>query len=313
MPLPSKIETQLYNFTNSKIVFEEEYNQYLFNEKWLIDVNENTFKESIRQILIDVNEYLKVGLQNKEFLKSLIAILDKKTEWFSENQILNIKHFDNFVSQIKTDNSDNIKSAPAEEKYSIEFLINSDEDIGLQLSDEENYYYDLWLFKNDFDNYKKPLDFEKVKLRYVMQLFYDSIILVFQYLDALLLDYDTINFPEYDYDKLLEDFDFQTETNTHIFNKKCHINLNKKDTAQLFAFLMETGSFSFHTDKRKNRAQLSKFIQANFTCKGDNDTRSIIKNINQEFTDLYHPNQSKQLPYVKELLHIVEVRISELK
>jgi hypothetical protein len=57
MPLPSKIETQLYNFTNSKIVFEEEYNQYLFNEKWLIDVNENTFKESIRQILIDVNEY----------------------------------------------------------------------------------------------------------------------------------------------------------------------------------------------------------------------------------------------------------------
>ena len=70
MPLPSKIETQLYNFTNPKIVFEEEYNQYLFNEKWLIDVNENTFKESIRQILIDVNEHLKVGLQYKEFLKS---------------------------------------------------------------------------------------------------------------------------------------------------------------------------------------------------------------------------------------------------
>ena len=313
MPLPSKIETQLYNFTNPKIVFEEEFNQYIFNEKWLIDVNENSFKEGLRQILTDVNEHLKVGLQNKEFLKSLIAILDKKTEWFSENQIFNIKHLDNFVSHIQTDNSDNIKSAPAEEKYSIEFLINSDVDNGLQLSDEENYYYDLWRFKNDFDNYKKSLDFEKVKLRYVMQLFYDSLILVFQYLDALLLDYDTINFSEFDYDKLLEDFDLQSETNKTVSIKKCHINLNKKDTAQLFAFLMETGLFSFHTDKRKNRAQLSKFIQANFTCKGDNDTRSIIKNINQEFTDLFHPNQSKQLPYVKELLHIVEERISELE
>lgn len=313
MPLPSKIETQLYNFTNPKIVFEEEFNQYIFNEKWLIDVNENSFKEGLRQILTDVNEHLKVGLQNKEFLKSLIAILDKKTEWFSENQIFNIKHLDNFVSHIQTDNSDNIKSAPAEEKYSIEFLINSDVDNGLQLSDEENYYYDLWRFKNDFDNYKKSLDFEKVKLRYVMQLFYDSLILVFQYLDALLLDYDTINFSEFDYDKLLEDFDLQSETNKTVSIKKCQINLNKKDTAQLFAFLMETGLFSFHTDKRKNRAQLSKFIQANFTCKGDNDTRSIIKNINQEFTDLFHPNQSKQLPYVKELLHIVEERISELE
>jgi hypothetical protein len=313
MSLPSKIETQLYNFTNPKIGFVEEYNQYLFNEKWLIDVNENTFKESLRQILTDVNEHLKVGLQNKEFLKSLIEILDKKFEWFSENQILNIKSFENFVSQIKTDNSANIKSIPSEEKYSIEFLINSNEDTGLQLSDEENYYYDLWRFKNDFDNYKKSIDFEKVKLRYVMQLFYDSLIGVFQYLDALLLNYDTINFSEFDFDKLLEDFDFQSETNTPIFNKKCHINFNKKDTAQLFAFLMETGLFSFHTDKRKNRAELSKFIQANFTYKGDNDTKSIIKNINQEFTDLFHPNQAKQLPFMKELLQIVEKRISELE
>ena len=171
----------------------------------------------------------------------------------------------------------------------------------------------IYLNKNDFDNYKKPLHFEKVKLRYVMQLFYDSLILVFQYLDALLLDYETINFSEFDYDKLLEDFDLQSEKNKTVSIKKCHINLNKKDTAQLFAFLMETELFSFHTDKRKNRAELSKFIQANFTYKGDNDTKSIIKNINQEFTDLFHPNQSKQLPYVKELLQVVENRISELE
>lgn len=313
MALPSKIETQLYNFTKPKIVFVEEFNQFLFNEKWLTDISEKTFKDDLYDILNDVNEHLKVGLLNKEFLKSLIEILDKKFEWFSENQILNIKHFEGFVFQIKTDSSTNIKSPPAKEKYTIEFLINSDEDTGLQLSDEESYYYDLWQFKNDFDNYKKSIDFEKVKLRYVLQLFYDSLIGVYQYLDALLLDYDTINFVEFDFDKLLEDFDFQSGTNTPTFNKKCHVILNKKDTAQLFAFLMETGLFSFHADQRKNRAELSKFVQANFTYKGNNDTRCIIKNINQEFSDLFHPNQAKQLPFLKELLHIVEKRISELE
>ena len=98
-----------------------------------------------------------------------------------------------------------------------------------------------------------------------------------------------------------------------VSHQKCHVNLNKKETAQLFAFLMQSGFFSFDEDERKNRALLTKFIETHFTYNGENETKSVIKNMNQEFTPLFHPNEKNQLPFITKLIDILEIRKSNLE
>lgn len=312
MSLPTIIETKLHKFVNPKILFIEEVNQFIFNEKWTIDINEKTLKDSLGDILNDVNEHLKVGLQNKEFLKSLIEVLDKKIEWFSEDKILEINHFNDFVPTIKKSHLAIDKEPPAKEKYTIEDILKCDENSGWKLSDIDNYYFDLWYFREEFNNYNDSIDFEKVKLFYVMKLFYTSLITAYQYLENLVLNHDSLDFSEFDYEKLLIEFEIRDGSSDN-FRKKCHVTLNKKETAHLFAVLIQTGLFYFHSNERKNRAEMTKFIEAHFTCNGDNNSINTIKNLNQEFTPVFYPNEKELLPFLVELIGKLQVKKSQLE
>lgn len=312
MSLPTIIETKLHKFVNPKILFIEEVNQFIFNEKWTIDINEKTLKDSLGDILNDVNEHLKVGLQNKEFLKSLIEVLDKKIEWFSENKILKINHFNDFVPTIKKSHLAIDKEPPAKEKYTIEDILKCDEDSGLKLSDIDDYYFDIWHFKKEFNDYNDSFDFEKVKLFYVMKLFHTCLITAYQYLDNLLLNFDSLNFSELDYEKLLMEFEI-IDGYSDNFKKKCHVTYNKKETAHLFAILLQTGIFYFHPNERKNRSEMTKFIEANFTCIGDNNSINTIKNLNQEFTPVFYPNEKELLPFLDGLIRKLQEKKSQLE
>jgi hypothetical protein len=312
MILPTKIESQLTNFIKPKIVFIAENKQYQFNKKWLTNINENTFNESLLTLLLDLNEHLKAGKNNQDFLKSLINILDAETNWFYEQQILKTDNFEGFLSTIKTIISTD-EGAPPKEKYSIDFILKCNKNTILEVNSEDNYYYKIWELRNEYNNYIEAIDFEKVKLRYVMQLHYNSLLKAFHYIDALLLDYDKINFSEFNYNGLLESYDLIEPSKKEVSHQKCHVNLNKKETAQLFVFLMRTGFFSFDEDERKNRALLTKFIESHFTYNGENETKSVIKNMNQEFTPLFHPNEKNQLPFITKLIDILEIRKSNLE
>ena len=312
MPLPSGIEIQLHKFANPKILFIEEVNQFVFNDKWLIDINDQTFKDDLHTILFDVNEHLKVGLNNKKFLDSLIEVLNKKMEWFGENKIFTISYFNDFVTKIKKGDVTEIKAPPAKEKYTIDYLCKCDENSALNLSDFEDYYFDVWAHRETFNFYRNPIDFEKVKLFFVMNLLYKNLITTYQYLDYLLLNFDSLNFTELDYEKLLVEFDIK-ESKSNNFKNKCHVTLNKKETAHLFAILLQTGLFNFHSNERKNRAEMTKFIEAHFTCNGDNNSINTIKNLNQEFTPVFYPNEKQLLPFLEVFIRKLQEKKSQLE
>jgi hypothetical protein len=315
MALPHKIEQKLINFLNPKIVYNSTFSQYMFNDDWLIDITGDTFKEPVLNFLQEINNHLNVGADNKTFLKYLISKTEDKIDWINENNFLKINNIDELTSTLKTIENTSECSAPAKEKYTIDFLKNCSEEEANKIINENNYYADSFYFDGlKMTNYVNLFDFEKVKLRYVLQLYNEYLLIIYSYLDSILINNDSINFSEYDFSELLVECGLieTKKINSH-FQRKCHVNFNKKETAQLFVFLMQEGFFSFDDRNRKNRTLLTNFIEANFTYNGDNNTRSIIKNINQNFSDLLYPNTNEQLPFINNLINILQIRKSSLE
>lgn len=312
MPLPTAIEAKLHKFANPRICYIEDFSQYAYNKKWLIDINDTFFKENLHSIFSEVNDHLKVGRQNLQFLKSMVDVLEKKLDWFRENRILVEGAKNHFFDRISIGYLSNELAPPTKEKYTIENIVQFDESSALNLADHEDYYYVLWRFRETYNFYENPLDLEKVKLFYVMKLLYENLIVAFGYLDDIILNFDQINFSEFDYEKLMERHGI-IDGRTNKFKSKCHVTLNKKETAHLFATLLQLGLFYFNTNERKNRAELTKFIEANFTCKGDNGSINSIKNLNQEFTPVFYPNEKEIIPFLDILIQKLQAKKSELE
>ena len=81
----------------------------------------------------------------------------------------------------------------------------------------------------------------------------------------------------------------------------------------MFAILLQTGLFNFHSNERKNRAEMTKFIEAHFTCIGDNNSINTIKNLNQEFTQVFYPNEKQLLPFLEVFIRKLQEKKSQLE
>ncbi len=306
MALPTEIENQLIRFLKHKIEFNTNYNQFTFNEEWLIDITEDKFKAEALDILLKVNNHLNVGLKNKEFLHDLIALLDCKINWFESNDINNILKIAEFIKTIKSNTTK--LQAPRREKYDIEFILSDDLEVERALIFEDNYYFHLRQHATYFNNYEQSIFMEGVKLNYVLKLYYEYLIKIYRYFDNLLINFESINFSEYQFEYQLAKTGFIEEKKNMHLKRLCHVNLNKKDTAVLFMILMDEKIFEFDKNEMKNKVAMQKFIENNFSYRGEKDSRTPIKNIKQSFSDIIIPKEVNQLEFIDELISILQLR-----
>lgn len=310
MALPTEIENQLIQFLKPKIVFNTIHNQFVFNGKWLIDISEDDFMESALEILLKINNHLQVGINNKEFLNGLVTLIDDKLSWFEHKKINNIRNIAEFVKTI-TSSSTEIQ-APKSERYSIEYLLSNDEEIENILLLEDGYYYYLRLNAGYFNNYSESISVENVKLHYILIEHYQWVLKMVCYLDSLLLNFESINFSEYQFEYQLAKNGFKELMNSSPVRQSCHLNLTKKESAALFITLLAEGIIEFDKNPKKNKVAMEKFVENNFTYKGENDKRCVIKNMKQEYSDLTFPNEKLQIPLIEKLIEILEVRKSRI-
>jgi hypothetical protein len=309
MPLPHEIENQLIAFLKPKIVFNTIYSQFSFNNNWLIDLDENYFKNEAQDILSKVNAHLEVGNDNYEFLDYLAKSINQKLNTIEENKILDINFIDEYVETIKHVSNDNIL-APKAEKYSVELLL----DANITLDDERNYYSNIREYALIFDKYTNPVAVEFVKLHYVITIYYSCLLRLFKYIDIIKVNIHAIKPSLFDFTEILAKYGFSEVVPDYKVKETCHINLSKKDTGVLFLILMEEGIFKFNTHNiKKNKVAMEKFIESNFSYNGDGNNRRVIKNMKQVFSELASPKMKAQLPLLDELILVLQQRKNKIE
>lgn len=312
MSLATGIQMQLVQFLKPKIVLNPKYNQYSFNGNWLIDVTENDFKEEALNILLKVNGQLQVGLENKKFLIYMLEMINTTIDWFEEKDFKNISAISHYAKTIRLQNLGD-EHPPRNEAYTIEYILTVDE-VEASLIFKDNYYYNIRQYANFFQDYLDVGNIENVKLHYVLDLYHQYLMKLYHYLDDFIINFESINFSEYEFDSQLSDYGFIELTNNTYFKRRCHVNLNKKDTASLFLFLLDEGIFEFDKNYKKNKVATGKFIEEYFSYSGDMNAKCEIKNIKQAFSELSYGDQpnSNQLPLIEKLIDLLQLRKSRI-
>ena len=309
MALPNEIHYQLNSFLKPRLIFDKKYAQFLINDFWLINIREDYFKMASLEIIKNINEHLKVGKQNKEFLNSLIQSLDNRLSWYLAYNIKDVNLIHKIVENIVIIN-DHEKQVPPKEKYLLEDIICADEDFIATINKENNYYFNLHRYSESFNQYSNLEDIEKVKLHYFLELHYECILLFRYYVDSLITDCGLIDFSKFDFDSFLLNAGFSIlEEPSSAIGKKIASSLKKVDLANLFYFLSDEKIFNFHPVERQNQAIMKKFIEDNFTYLDDDNFQKDINNINKEFSKIsLFTNSHLHKHFIDTLINQLETR-----
>ena len=305
MSLPFQIENKILKFLNPKIYFTIVHNQYLYDNHWLIEMTKETFKKESLEIIKLINNHLIVGLNTKTFLKETLLMISFQLDKSQEESLQSFE----FIENIKVINYCR-KSAPDKEKFMIEDILKGKESVINSINNEFSYYYDLQRFAKDFNNYIIPADIEKVKLKFVLELHYEYMNIIYGYIDCIIQDFDRINFEKFDFEDILINFQLINSKASSEIIQKCNVNLNKIDVANLFYFLMEEKLFFFHKNEKQNKIAIQQFIEENFTYKDDDARQKNISNINKEFSKVGYSNEVSHINFINTFISILEERKS---
>lgn len=109
-----------------------------------------------------------------------------------------------------------------------------------------------------------------------------------------------------------KNFDFSQNV---LFQSKCGSHYNKSDLAQLFYILMDENILFFDGINAKcNRAMMQKFVQENFTYKGDSGFQVNIDTISKQFSESKgFTYKEKQLKFLDKIILQFEKRRAKLE
>lgn len=308
MSLPTSIQYQLNNFLKPRLTFNPTHQQYTFDDHWLINVSEDYFKKEALTIVRNINEHLKVGKDNKHFLSYLLQITEKRFDWYQHYDFPDIRSFYKIAETIiSKDYTENL--APDVEKYSQKDIIENIIDFSAEIT----YYADLRSYSKEFDNYSNTIDYERVKLHYVLELHYEYVQKIAAYIDSLLEDCERVYFSKFDFDTLPFIKELKDPIVLNGILKKCKTSLTKVDVAHLFYFLVDEKMLVFDQNERQNYILVKKFIEENFTYKDDDGDQKNIVNINKEFTKLGFSNKEPHRKFIDKLIATLEERRANFK
>lgn len=263
--------TKIKTFCDFTIEYDRSNRTYLFNSQYIDDINCTEFEDSINGLKSELIDVLNDIKKPQSYLKAILKEIEKTKLWYQKERI---DQFENYkkLSRIIVHSRKN-KIRESNSKYTIE-QIRLSTDVIDSNSDELAFY--LILNKSKTKNYKLKVDFERVKLHYVVNQYFNSIYSLTEYL--LMLD-------ELEEKYGIEDFNQYRPIPQPQF--KCNIRLSKIETAHLFNAFYATGYFYFDiTNEKQYRRTKIKFIENNFNYIDQHGHLSNIGNLVKEFKDI---------------------------
>lgn len=289
MVLPNDIIKSYVAYLDNSIQFHTILKKYKFNNIWVDEVNKNYFDERANILKASLVSFLESTNYNLTIIKELRDIIEGQIQWFKGSDIGYFKSFhliEELIWEIEHD-----KVYDAEEKYSINDIVNEVYEPG---EVKERLFYHLSLNSGPTNNYENPLDFEKVKLSYLMTLFYESVVELRSFLDNLSIAIEKYGVRKLDF--YLSDLDVTK-------HEKCTISLDLLSTAVLVKFLIEENIFSMDKNDRVNRIKIQKFFENNFNYTNSKNAKIPIVDLSNEISKIVMDGKyDKQISVIDSLI-----------
>ena len=291
MNYPQQVFDELNIFLSITISFDEEYQSYQFNDYWALELDEEYFTNKFEQIKFLTLQQLKIGKNNERFLREISEMTSDKLNYLTDIHSDRLLFFDKYSRFIRMSYA---ITSPPRDLIKVSDLNNSFEG-------NDKYFLFLKKFKNETDNYNNPLEFEKVKLLYTLKLYKDTIGEIEAFVIDLIHNLSYIDFSK------IEIKNIPDSSNIKI---KCASSLGKFELASLFYILMDEKILFFDdVNETNNRAIMQRFIEDNFTYKGDSKSQTNISNINKQFTEAKgFTYNKKQVEFINKFIGLLEKR-----
>jgi len=267
----TEYKNKIKSYCDFYLEYDTDNKKYKFNDEYIDDINTNEFEVTILELqnaLIDV----LMDIKNPQvYINDVLQEVNKIAVWYEAKKIYEFENF-NKLSKLIVNTKDN-KLIQTNSKNTIDFIRDSN-DFKEEYSDDIYNY--LIFYKNKNNNYKKEIDFEKIKLHYIISNFFESIYSFIEYL--LMLDEIISKYGIDDYNQ------FRPIPKP---NLRCTVKLSKIETANLFNVFYECGYFFFDlkSEKKRERAKMA-FIDNNFNYINQHGKIANVSKIIKEYGEI---------------------------
>jgi hypothetical protein len=195
MLLPTDLIEEYVHYFDNKIEFHTKFKKYRFNDYWVDEIDNTYFTERVDNLIESLMLVLISTNNNLIIIDEIKTFLDEKIIWFKLNNFQFFKsfyHIEPFIKEVNHELDYDIV-----EKYSINDVLNFK---AKPDKVEELLLYFLITNKESASVYKNEIDFEKVKLLFVLNLFFESLLEIERRINTILTSiskYGVINFEPY--------------------------------------------------------------------------------------------------------------------
>lgn len=300
-----KTDQAVNELVNFKIYFCKTYNTYLFNNKWINEIDEYYYLEKINNIKRLLHKQLKHGQKQAEYLQYLLDHIWNKVDHIEQCKYSSFEFFELFSDKISDITSDESIPASNSDLYK-EYKTGSSP----ETTNKPELFDFLRFHSTGMNDFQTEIDFEKGRLLFVLSIYIEALKDLHGFIYSIHMDAEYIDFKSLDF----EDFIIPSKL---IKGSICHINLNKKSVAHLFTILLEINFLVFdETNKTNNRLELKRFVENNFTYQNYKNQRTSIETFNREYSEVasnsgYEVKAHKK--FIDELILKLQARKSSLK
>lgn len=299
MLLPVEFKEEFINFTNSKIEFHIKHKKFRVNNLWLDEIEESIFHSKIYEFVDNLKAILISCNNNLLIVDEIKTILQHKISFYKSNKIENFSSFLNFKDLIEGINYDIEYDVP--EIYNLDYVINynqKDDKI------EDLILYCLINHKSRTKNYKVKLDFEKVKLFFILNQHYKSLLFFEQQIDNIknaIQVYGVTDLSHY-------------SINNKVSDDKCNLKFDKISSAYVFKFLFESKFISMDLNEGRSESKIKKFAETYFNYTDSNGHIKPLTDVSKEYSKLKGSSKKdKQIEVLDKLSKAIETKRAFLK
>ena len=288
-----------------KIYYCKTNNTFLFNNKWINEIDEYYYAEKIDNIKKLLHQQLINGLKHAEYLQNLLDLIETKIDQLDKYKFYSFEFFKLYSKKIKTLDSYNTKPSSNIELFE-KFKTDSS-----SINTAESDLFNFLNFKSPNKNFfATELDFEKGIMLHVLSLHSEVLANLHGFIYSIHMNAEFIDFKNLRYEDIEHFYTAQKK------DQPCHFNLDKKSIAYLFRVLIEENIIVFNeSDINKNVLEMKTFVQNNFTYLNDQKEHIPIKNFNREYSEMKSREEDpvkKQMKTNEFLLNLFEKRKNEL-
>ena len=258
---------KIKNYCDFNIEYDTTNNIYKFNTISVDEIDVTIFETEANILKYSLLTFLN-NVENKaEFLHAVLKELKTNLDWYYEGKIRNFSNF--YPIDKLTVNTVN-ETAKSNSKYPIDYI----REFNGEINDKyDGIFYYLILNKSVTQNYKNPLDFERVKLHYIIVKYFDSLLNLQDTLLSIVEDFNYYGIVDFNPAEIIDNV------------TRCNSKLGKFQTAYLFKILFDSKLFYYdHIDSEKNEKLMIQFLDKNFRYTRRDKKLEDIKNVGKELT-----------------------------